>query len=167
MANVTAGYQTPEFGGAALRAIASGWRVSGILSARSGSWITVTTGRDIAASGISAQRLNQVLDDPYGAKTIDNYLNPTAFAYPADGTLGDHVINSIAGPGYWTIDLAISRLLSLAETRNVEFRVEAFNLLNNFNWGNPVSNYDQATFGKIQSIAGSPRIMQFAVKFAF
>jgi len=165
--NVTAGYQTPEFGTAALRALASGWRVSGILSARSGSWITVTTGRDIAASGISAQRLNQVLDDPYGARTVDNYLNPAAFAYPADGTLGDHEINSIAGPGYWTIDLAISRLLTLAAERNLEFRVEAFNLLNNFNWGNPVSNYDQATFGKVQSIAGSPRIMQFAVKFAF
>jgi hypothetical protein len=45
--------------------------------------------------------------------------------------------------------------------------MEAFNLLNNFNWGNPVTIYDQATFGKIQSVAGSPRILQFAVKFGF
>jgi hypothetical protein len=165
--NVTAGYQTPQFDGAALRALASGWRVSGILSARSGSWLTVTTGRDIAATGISAQRLNQTMDDPYGARTLANYLNPSAFAYPADGTLGNHVINSIAGPGYWTVDLAISRLVPLGGTRNREVRAEAFNRLNNFNWGNPVTVYDQATFGRIQSMAGSPRIMQFAAKFEF
>jgi hypothetical protein len=137
------------------------------LSARSGQWLTVTTGRDIAATGISAQRLNQVVDDPYGAKTLDNYLSPAAFAYPADGTLGDHKINSVAGPGYWTIDLAISRLFPVTAEGNIEFRMEAFNLLNNFNWGNPVTIYDQATFGKIQSVAGSPRILQFAVKFGF
>ena len=97
--NVTAGYQTPPFSGAALRVLASGWRVSGILSARSGSWLNVTTGRDIAATGISAQRLNQVLGDPYGTRTVDNYLSPAAFAYPTDGTLGNYVINSIAGRG--------------------------------------------------------------------
>ena len=165
--NFTAGYQTPQFDGAALRVLASGWRVSGILSARSGQWLTVTTGRDIAATGISAQRLNEVTDDPYGAKTLDNYLSPAAFAYPADGTLGDHKINSVAGPGYWSIDLAVSRVVSFAAGRNIEFRMEAFNLLNNFNWGNPVTIYDQATFGKIQSVAGSPRILQFAVKFGF
>ncbi|NOT26462.1 MAG: hypothetical protein HOP16_10215, partial [Acidobacteria bacterium] len=164
--NITAGYQTPQIGGA-LGVLASSWRVSGIVSARSGSWLTVTTGRDIAGTGISAQRLNQTMDDPYGARTIDNYLNPSAFAYPADGTLGDHKINSIEGPGYWTMDLAISRLLPFSDTRNVELRLEAFNLLNNFNWGNPVIVYDQATFGKIQTMAGSPRIMQFAVKVEF
>jgi hypothetical protein len=32
----------------------------------------------------------------------------------------------------------------------VEIRVEAFNLLNNINWGNPAANYDQAVFGQIQ-----------------
>lgn len=164
--NITAGYQTPQIGGA-LGVLASSWRVSGIVSARSGSWLTVTTGRDIAGTGISAQRLNQTMDDPYGAGTIDNYLNPSAFAYPADGTFGDHKLNSIEGPGYWTMDLALSRLLPFSDTRNVELRLEAFNLLNNFNWGNPVIVYDQATFGKIQTMAGSPRIMQFAVKVEF
>jgi hypothetical protein len=63
--------------------------------------------------------------------------------------------------------MAISRLVSFAAGRSIEFRMEAFNLLNNFNWGNPVTIYDQATFGKIQSVAGSPRILQFAVKFGF
>ena len=167
IANFTAGIMTPRFENTALRVVASDWRVSGILSARSGAWLSVTTGRDIAGTGISAQRLNQVIDDPYGDKSLNNYLNPAAFAYPANGTLGDHIINSVEGPGYWAIDLALSRLLNFGTTRNLEFRVEAFNLLNNFNWGNPAVNYDLATFGRINTVGGEPRIMQFAVKYGF
>jgi hypothetical protein len=165
--NVTAGFQTPMFDNRGLRVIASDWRLSGIVSARSGAWLTVITGRDIAATGISGQRLNQVLDDPYGDKSLNNYLNPAAFAYPDNGTLGDHVINSIEGPGFWSIDLAVSRLLAFAGRHTLEFRVEAFNLLNNFNWGNPQTNYDQATFGRIQTTGGDPRILQFGLKYGF
>jgi hypothetical protein len=32
---------------------------------------------------------------------------------------------------------------------------------------NPVTNFSAATFGRIQSLAGSPRIMQFGVKYGF
>jgi hypothetical protein len=35
------GARTPRFGSAVLRVLASAWRVSGILNARSGSWLTV------------------------------------------------------------------------------------------------------------------------------
>jgi hypothetical protein len=39
--------------------------------------------------------------------------------------------------------------------------------VNNFNWGNPTTNFNAATFGRIQSQAGDPRIMQFGVKYGF
>jgi hypothetical protein len=165
--NFTAGAMTPTFSNAALRAVASNWRLSGIVSARSGPWLTVTTGRDIAATGISAQRLDQLSENPYGTKTLTTFLNPAAFAYPAAGTLGNHKYDSVKGPGFWSIDLAVSRLVALSGARNLEFRVEAFNLLNNFNWGSPITNYDAGNFGQINSIAGDMRIMQFAVKYGF
>jgi hypothetical protein len=167
LGNATVGVETPEFSSAVLRAVASDWRVSGILSARSGSWLTVTTARDIAAIGITGQRPNKALDNPYGDKSLTNYLNPAAFAYPAPGTLGNLKRASIRGPGYWTVDLAISRLLSFATQQNVELRVEVFNLLNNFNWGDPVTNLDSATFGQIQTQTGDPRIVQFGLKYGF
>jgi hypothetical protein len=167
IANLTVGVQTPEFTHPALRAVASDWTVSGILNARSGSWLTVTTARDIALIGIAAQRPNQLLDDPYGNKTLDNYLNPAAFAYPAPGTLGDHVRASIEGPAFWTIDLALARSISITGTQSVELRLETFNLLNHFNWGDPTVNLDAANFGRIQSQAGSPRILQFGMKYGF
>ena len=49
----------------------------------------------------------------------------------------------------------------------LELRVEVFNLLNNFNWGDPATNLDAGTFGRITTQAGDPRIMQFGVKYGF
>jgi hypothetical protein len=165
--NLSVGAQTPEFANAVARALASDWRFSGIFSARSGSWITVTTGRDIAGTGIAAQRVNQVLDDPYGDKSLNNFLNPAAFAYPAAGTLGDHRNASIEGPGFWTVDLAVSRLITVASSQSLELRIEAFNLFNNFNYGLPNANLDAGTFGRITAQSGEMRVLQFGLKYGF
>ena len=48
-----------------------------------------------------------------------------------------------------------------------ELRLEVFNLTNNFNWGNPNLNFSANTFGRITTLAGDPRIMQFGIKYAF
>ena len=167
IANLTLGIQTPEFSNAAVRLIASNWRMSGIVNARSGNWLTVTTNQDVAGTGISGQRVNLVSDDVYGAKTLDNYLNRAAFAAPAAGTLGNLVANSIEGPAFWAVDLGLSRLISITARQRVELRVEAFNLLNNFNWGNPQTNFDSGQFGRITTNGGTQRIMQFAMKYDF
>jgi hypothetical protein len=167
IANITMGVETPEFASRALNVVASGWNVAGIVSARSGSWLTVTTARDVRASGITGQRVDQVLDNPYGDTTLDNYLNRAAFAYPAPGNLGSHERASIEGPGYWSIDLSLARNISLGAARVLELRVETFNLLNRFNWGDPTVNFDAANFGRIQTQAGSPRVLQFGVKYGF
>jgi hypothetical protein len=161
------GVETPQFSNRAMSVLASGWNVAGIFSARSGSWLTVTTARDVSATGITGQRVDQVLDDPYGDDTLDNYLSRAAFAYPAPGVLGSHVRASIEGPAYWSIDLSLARRISLGATREIELRLETFNLLNHFNWGNPTVNFDAANFGRIQTQAGSPRVLQFGVKYGF
>jgi hypothetical protein len=113
------------------------------------------------------QRVDQVSDDVYGQKTVTSYLNPAAFAQPAPGTLGNYVRNSIKGPGFWTVDMALSRNVSVGGTRSMEFRVETFNLFNTFNLGNPVANFNSGSFGRITSMTGAPRIMQFGIKYGF
>jgi hypothetical protein len=169
VANVSLGYETPEAGSAVVSALVSHWRVSGIISARSGSWLSVTTGTDRALNGqrFQEQRVNQVSDDVYGAKTIASYLNRAAFEQPALGTFGNHVRNSIRGPNFWTTSLALTKLVPFTGAHTLELRVEAFNLLNHFNWGAPGTNFNASTFGRIQSIAGEPRIMQFGIKYGF
>ena len=165
--SLTVGVQTPRFDSTALRVFASDWRISGILAAQSGSWLNIITGQDTAFSGIAQQRVDQISDDVYGDKTLARYLNPAAFARPAAGTLGNYVRNSIKGPAYWTVDMALSRLVAVGGTRALEFRLEAFNVLNTFNWGNPVTNFNSGTFGRILTQEGLPRIMQFGIKYGF
>lgn len=169
VANLTVGYETPETGTALLSAVVSHWRVSGIITARSGSWLTVTTGTDRALNGqrFQEQRVNQVSDDVYGARTLSSYLSRAAFAQPALGTFGNHERASIRGPNFWTTNLALSKLVPFGTAQSLELRLEAFNLLNHFNWGTPGTNFNAATFGRIQTIAGEPRILQFGIKYGF
>ena len=106
-------------------------------------------------------------DNVYGDKSLTNYLNPAAFEVPANGTLGNFERNGVEGPGFWTVDLALSRAVQPGGTQSLELRVEMFNLFNNFNWGNPGTSLSANTFGRITSISGDPRIMQFGVKYGF
>ena len=174
LATLTAGYETPEVANAALRAIASHWRLSGIVSARSGDRINVISGIDNAFTGINDQRPNKVSDDFYGDRTLTSYFNRAAFAQPAAGTLGDLPRNAVTGPNYWNVDLAVSRLIAVAGNQRLELRLESFNLFNHFNWGNPtttpittIANFNAGTFGRITTQAGAPRIMQFGIKYDF
>ena len=71
------------------------------------------------------------------------------------------------GPGFWAVDASLSKLVSLGATHRVALRVEAFNLFNTFNRDVPDANYTSGTFGEITSMAGTPRILQFGMRYTF
>jgi hypothetical protein len=167
--NLTLSATTPEFGARALRAVASNWRVSGIFRATSGEPITVTVNTDPAGTGIGNQRAN-VVGDPYGEKTVNNYLNINSFTIPTPGTYGDQRRGSITGFGDRNLDIAVVRGFRFG-THLVEARIESFNA---FNWMRPtLTNQNTnrnapATFGRATSVLqNSPRVMQVAVKYSF
>ena len=97
----------------------------------------------------------------------DLWFNPAAFAQPAAGELGNLPRNAVVGPAYWNIDLALSRVIPFSATRRAEIRLEAFNLTNHFNWGNPLTNFNAGTFGRITTQTGAPRIIQLGFKVDF
>jgi hypothetical protein len=164
--NLSAVAATPQFSSAALRAVASGWRFSPIFKVLSGEFIAVTTSQDRALISTPGQRVNQLLPDPYGDKSVRRYLNPAAFALPALGTFGNLGQSSIAGPGTWQFDVALSRTFQFREAQRLEFRAEAFNVTNAFLMNKPVTNFNSGNFGQVTS-AKDPRIMQFALKYVF
>jgi hypothetical protein len=164
--NLSAVASSPQFSNSALRVVASGWRLSPILKILTGSYMSITTSTDVALSGVANQRVNQILAEPYGDKSINNYLNPKAFALPATGTLGNSGSGAILGPNTWQFDVAISREFQVREGQRIEFRAEAFNATNSFLANNPTTNFNSNTFGQINS-ARDPRIMQFALKYFF
>jgi carboxypeptidase family protein/TonB-dependent receptor-like protein len=164
--NLSATAQTPQFAGKGLRMVGSGWRFSPIFRILSGAPLNITTSQDRALNGLPTQRVNQILADPYGDKSVKNFLNPAAFALPALGTFGNVGANSVRGPSTWQFDAAVSRSFQLRETQRMEFRAEAFNVTNAFRMDNPTTSIDSSLFGQVTS-AKDPRIMQFSLKYLF
>src|SRR5262249_36852089 len=94
------------------------------------------------------------------------YLNPSAFSAPAAGALGTLGRNSIVGPGYADLDLAISRSVALGRSARVDLRAESFNLVDRVNY-NLVGGIINATnFGQLLS-QYDPRQWQFSVRLRF
>jgi hypothetical protein len=176
LATVTLGAESPDRNGV-LGLLVSRWRASGIVSIRDGNRINIITGQDNAFTGIRNQRPNQLSDDVYGSpRTLNNYFNSAAFAAPAPGTYGTLPRNAVLGPNYWNVDLALSRTLSVVAGHALELRLEAFNLFNTFNWGDPadpaaaggaIATLNSPQFGRILTQAGAPRIVQLGMKYAF
>ena len=166
MFNMTAVAEMPRFSNNTLRMVGTGWRLSGIYRKSTGSWLTILSGVDRALTGVSSQRAQQVLQNPYGDKSLTNFLNPAAFALPVLGSLGNMRPNNIAGPGFWQLDLSMSRAFQLRESQRIEARVEAYNLTNSMRPMNPTATLNSNTFGQIIS-AYDPRLLQFALKYVF
>jgi hypothetical protein len=166
--NMTGVAATPQFSNRTLRMAGTGWRLGTILRTSTGSWMTIASGQDRVLSGASTnQRPNQILANPYGDRnSLTHYLNPSAFAQPDLGTLGNMRPRNIEGPGTWGLDLALSRNFQVREKQNLEFRAEAFNVTNSLIRMNPNLTLSSNTFGQITS-AYPVRVLQFALKYAF
>jgi hypothetical protein len=157
---------TPQFSNSVLHAVGTGWRFSPILKILAGDYLTATTTQDLSLNGIAGQRVNQIIANPYGNKSIKNYVSPLAFALPASGTFGNAGRSAIRGPGTWQFDVALTRSFQIREAQRLEFRAEAFNLTNSFRMTDPNMVLNTNVFGQVTS-ALDPRIMQFALKYFF
>jgi len=58
---------------------------------------------------------------------------------PAPGTFGNLARNALAGPALAQLDLTLSKRFAVTERANLEFRAEAYNILNHPNFANPAS----------------------------
>lgn len=148
-------YQLPGQG-----ALMGGWRIGGIVNARSGVPINVTISRpdNATISGATVtnipggnsrgtQRPDLVPGvDPY-LKDGVRWLNPAAFTTPLPGTFGNLPRNFLRGPGFWQADLMVSKDLRFGADQFVQFRVEIFNIANRLNYENPASNLPNGTAG--------------------
>ena len=82
-------------------------------------------------------------------------MNPGLYTANLIGTFGNAGHLSLRGPGYFDVDLAVSRQFSLRERLSLQVRVEGFNVLNHPNFGLPNGNIASANFGQITSASRS------------
>ena len=67
-------------------------------------------------------------------------MNPGIYTANPIGTFGNAGHLSLRGPGYFDLDLALSRQFKLREQMTLQVRAEAFNALNHPNFGLPNGN---------------------------
>src|SRR5262249_2595177 len=115
--------------------ILGGWQLAGIASARSGLPINITISRkasDLPDGNTSNQRPNLVPGVSLypDHQTIDNWLNPAAFAIPAKGTHGNLGRFAARGPGNYELDTSLTKTYRISERFGLNIRAAAFNLFN-------------------------------------
>jgi hypothetical protein len=72
----------------------------------------------------------------------------------------------INGPGFFNWDASIIKNIPVKESVRFQLRVEAFNLLNHTNFGNPQFSVNSSNFGRITT-SGAARILQLVGRIEF
>ncbi len=158
-----------------LRGILNGWTIAPIVKIRSGLPFTVINGNlDANLDGQTNDRA-QLIGDPYlDNPTAQQWFNTAAFvqnpAVTGVATNGNSPRNLLDGPGYWVVDLGLSRDFDLPGRAKLRFRAEATNAFNHVNLGQPgtsvPSGASSTTFGVIRT-AGAMRRLQLGARLTF
>jgi hypothetical protein len=175
--------------------IANNWQLAPIFGYRSGQWFQVTESTDNSLTNIVRDR-PMVVADPnqgtcsstsngvttvYRVGTVNCWFNTSAFVLQPLGTFGNATRDMLQGPRAFTMDASISRSFKILENQNLTVRVEALNIMNHPNFGNPgatCGGTSSATGGALctglgvitgttSGTAGNPRIFQGALKYTF
>jgi hypothetical protein len=150
-----------------VRALFGRWQAGGYFTAQSGAPFTVNISSDQANIGSGpAQRPNVSGDPNNGPKTPGEWFNTSAFLLPALYTFGDSPRNSVIGPGLAEFDVSVQKAIPIRESSQLQFRTEAYNLLNHPNFNIPNRTAFTPNFGQVSSAQDS-RQLQFALKLIF
>jgi hypothetical protein len=170
-------------------AVLGDWAVSGITIFQSGTPFSVTDsaagsaylatflsfavlGADLAPGGsIAAGKTSGDIH-----KRLGNYINFSNFA-PAppayDGAsvtaFGTLRRNIYRGPFQQNWDFSLIKNFRITENQSLRFTADFFNIWNHANFASPASNdvENPGPFGQIQSTVGTPRLIQFQLRYSF
>jgi hypothetical protein len=160
--------------------VLGGWRLTTILGVRSGYPFTPTLSgvnllnmtKLVASINLPDAVCSGKIDNP----TATNWYNKNCFTMPVepttpgaqlrDGNLG---INTLRGPGGFTMDSGLSKTFPFTERVRLDFRFEAFNILNHPVLGLPNTAIvpGNNTPANITYVLSLPRTLQFALKLNF
>jgi hypothetical protein len=106
-------------------------------------------GRVTSLQGLQAQcTIDAIADAKTGQILLQNPL-------PGErGTLGQRVIE---GPGQWRFDANLRKSIRLSESKSLEFRMDATNVLNHPEPADPVLDINNSNFGKIVGTQGNAK----------
>jgi hypothetical protein len=150
--------------------ILEGFSVSGNFTFATGTSLTPSyqaAEADVARGTAGSLRPDRVpgVSITAGGGSLLKWFNTAAFTTPA-GSFGTASRNSITGPGTVSNSMALSKTMSMGDTRSMEFRATANNVFNTVQYAGVDTSVTSPTFGQVTS-AGSMRSFQFTSRFRF
>lgn len=159
--------------------IIGGWQLAGIFRWTSGFAGTVTntagypTNYYFGGFGKAVGSLPEMSTDKNAAQGPNLFADPSsaraAFTNPIAGETGDR--NILRGDGIFSLDFGLSKSWTLprTDTHRIAFRWEVFNATNTvrFDINSANLNLGQSGFGTYSRQFGSPRVMQFMLRYEF
>lgn len=157
---------------AALRKIVGGWQLNTIGVMQSGIPLTVRGASNFQANRPNSTGTSAKIDNP----TSERWFDTAQFINPPDFTFGNvgRTTPDVRHPGTVNWDFSLIKDTHIGERFNIQFRAEAFNFLNQVNYGlvndnfaaGPDGRNSSATFGTTTS-ARDARVIQFGLKLIF
>ncbi len=170
-----------------------GWQFSGVTVLQTGTPFNITEPNDRSLSGAGSDRPDFVggqveFFDPRNTNTANGgnnrmfngtgggsasaATNPnfrrvgTGTFASGSGRFGNFGRNVFHGPGDIIFDVSLMKRTRIGESTVIEFRTEAFNILNHANFGNPNGSIGSVNFGAVTTTR-DPRLIQFGLKLQF
>jgi len=167
--------------------VAEGWQLASITQVRSGMPVNVTVTGGFFGGSLRPNVVPGVSSRPDNDDVPNRQFNPDAFVAPPAGQYGNLGRNALRGPGFFQVDLSLSKSTRIANGQQLQFRIETFNLFNRANFSvpfgglnrDPLSNglspsvlFGQSwrTVGDEQSTSigpGGPRQIQLSLRYSF
>ena len=175
-------YNSPfsQTGNRFVNQVAGGWELGGVLLFQTGPFLTVlASGADPSGTNFvnlqGAGRADIISGTSVvpGKQTIAQWINPAAFAIPANniGRFGDSPVGAINGPGTQAVSLSLFRSFAMTEHAHLRVGMAAANALNHPNYGTPGLTLGTGSFGTITSLqtaeGSGPRSLQLSGRIIF
>lgn len=155
------------------------WTLGGLMIMQSGTPFSVTSAR--RTTGSTSNMLANYSGDRNIGSVVKlgngvQYFTPeeaARFTFPGAGEFGNSGRNAFRGPRFFNTDLSLSKPIPITERVKLQFRAEAYNLLNLPNFTTPGNSIvTAATFGRLSATANTSsgtgaRVMQMALRLDF
>jgi hypothetical protein len=119
-------------------------------------------------NGNKAQFQKQITGAPWNTLRYFNQATlSTIFTTPGldqTGTLGR---NSLYGPNFFNTDLSVMKSFPIHEYATIQFRMDAYNVMNYISWGSPSGVDGTISSGPGKDSTVPPRQLQLSLKVLF
>ncbi|HWZ50953.1 MAG TPA: carboxypeptidase-like regulatory domain-containing protein [Granulicella sp.] len=187
---------TPAWGSQLVKGVLGGWETSGVITLQSGAPFTVFDPAGGTAYNLASPSSTATFNPGSGCGNapssggiharLANWVNPAAYTSDpfaplstggdSDATLyGNTPRNCIIGPPQKNVDLTLEKGFKVAGEQKLRFRADLFNLFNHPSFANPPSavvaapepGFPAVGSAPITSVVGTPRLIQFSLKYSF